>query len=161
MASLRPILQAVANVLERFPDLRLVIAHMGMPEYDAFADLVEAYDHVHLDTTMFASGYFSSPAEVGPAYRARLARLEDRIILGSDFPNIPYPYATQVEALVRLDLGDDWLRGVLWHNGARLLCSDNLVAWGNSWWSRNGPVAALSQLSSDSNNYLTKYRKCR
>src|SRR5699024_533496 len=54
--------QAVANVLERFPDLRFVIAHLGMPEYDAFADLVEAYDHVHLDTTMFASGYFSSPA---------------------------------------------------------------------------------------------------
>lgn len=113
--------QAVANVLERFPDLRLVIAHMGMPEYDAFADLVEAYDHVHLDTTMFASGYFSSPAEVGPAYRARLARLEDRIILGSDFPNIPYPYVDQISGLAGLGLGDDWMRSVLWTNGAKLL----------------------------------------
>lgn len=113
--------QAVANVLERFPDLRFVIAHMGMPEYDAFADLVEAYDHVHLDTTMFASGYFSSPAEVGPAYRERLARLEERIVLGSDFPNIPYPYVDQISGLAGLGLGDDWMRSVLWTNGARLL----------------------------------------
>jgi len=42
-------------------------------------------------------------------------------VLGSDFPNIPYPYAHQIEALVRLDLGDDWLRRVLHDNGMRLL----------------------------------------
>src|SRR5699024_11730549 len=108
----------------RSPDRRFVIAHMGMPEYDAFADLVEAYDHVHLDTTMFASGYFSSPAEVGPAYRERLVRLEDRIVLGSDFPNIPYPYVDQISGLAGLGLGDDWMRSVLWTNGAKLLGLD-------------------------------------
>jgi hypothetical protein len=54
----------------------------------------------------------------------RLANLGDRVVLGSDFPNIPYPYATQLEALARLDLGDDWLRGVLWTNGVRLLGLD-------------------------------------
>jgi predicted TIM-barrel fold metal-dependent hydrolase len=51
----------------------------------------------------------------------RLSGLRDRIVLGSDFPNIPYAYAHQLEALTRLDLGDDWLRAVLWENGARLL----------------------------------------
>jgi predicted TIM-barrel fold metal-dependent hydrolase len=50
----------------------------------------------------------------------RLLALGDRVLLGTDFPNIPYPYAHQVEALQRLDLGDDWLRRVLWHNGAEL-----------------------------------------
>ena len=49
-----------------------------------------------------------------------LADLGDRVVLGSDFPNTPYPYAHQLEALVRLDLGDAWLRGVLHDNGARL-----------------------------------------
>jgi predicted TIM-barrel fold metal-dependent hydrolase len=47
--------------------------------------------------------------------------LQDRIVLGSDFPNIPYEYAVQLESLERLDLGDDWLRAVCHHNGARLL----------------------------------------
>ena len=42
------------------------------------------------------------------------------VLLGSDFPSIPYPYAHQLQALHRLDLGEDWLRAVLWHNGARL-----------------------------------------
>jgi uncharacterized protein len=56
-----------------------------------------------------------------PALRPRLAGLADRIVLGSDFPNIPYPYAVQLESLQRLDLGDDWLRAVCWDNGARLL----------------------------------------
>ena len=43
------------------------------------------------------------------------------VVLGTDFPNIPYPYAHQFDALARLDLGDDWMRAVLWQNGARLL----------------------------------------
>ena len=50
----------------------------------------------------------------------RLADLGERILLGSDFPSIPYPYATQLAALHDLDLGEDWLRGVLWHNAAAL-----------------------------------------
>ncbi|MDQ1695289.1 MAG: uncharacterized protein QOJ03_642, partial [Frankiaceae bacterium] len=37
------------------------------------------------------------------------------------FPNIPHCYGHQIEVLVRLDLGDDWLRSVCWDNGARLL----------------------------------------
>ena len=56
-----------------------------------------------------------------PALRPQLADLGDRIVLGSDYPNIPYPYAHQIAALHRLDLGDDWLRAVLHDNGARLL----------------------------------------
>jgi hypothetical protein len=47
--------------------------------------------------------------------------LADRVVLGTDFPNIPYPYRTQLDALAGLDLGDAWLRKVCWHNGIRLL----------------------------------------
>ena len=51
----------------------------------------------------------------------RLADVADRILLGSDFPNIPYPYLHQLEALARLDLGAAWLRAVCYGNAARLL----------------------------------------
>ena len=50
-----------------------------------------------------------------------LVTLGDRIVLGSDFPNIPYAYVEQLAGLVRLDLGDQWLRRVLHHNAADLL----------------------------------------
>jgi predicted TIM-barrel fold metal-dependent hydrolase len=52
---------------------------------------------------------------------SRYAALQHRVVLGSDFPNIPYQYAVQLEALERLDLGDAWLRAVCWENGLRLL----------------------------------------
>ena len=113
--------QRVARVLERHPRLTLVIAHAGMPEYHEFADLVERYDNVHLDTTMVATDFTDRFAPLPEGYPARLGELQHRVVLGSDFPNIPYPYAHQLAALARLDLGDDWLRDVLWRNGSRLL----------------------------------------
>jgi predicted TIM-barrel fold metal-dependent hydrolase len=112
--------EPMAGLLERHPGLRLVIAHLGMPEYGAFLDLAERYDGVHLDTTMFATDFTERLMPFDPADRPRLAALREKVLLGSDFPSIPYPYAHQLAALHRLDLGEDWLRAILWHNGARL-----------------------------------------
>lgn len=114
----------VAELLRRHPGLRLVIAHAGAPEYREFLELCEAYDHVGLDTTMAFTDFFSEMGGTYPA--ALLPRLRDlglagRVFLGSDFPNIPYPWEHQLDALERLGLGDDWLRAVLWDNPARLL----------------------------------------
>lgn len=113
--------ERVARVLAKHPRLSLVIAHAGMPEYHEFADLVERYDNVQLDTTMVATTFTDRFAPLPEGYVGRLAELGDRVVLGSDFPNIPYPYAHQLAALARLDLGDDWMRKVLWDNGARLM----------------------------------------
>ncbi|MBO0776097.1 MAG: amidohydrolase family protein, partial [Actinobacteria bacterium] len=46
--------------------------------------------------------------------------LAGKVLLGSDFPNIPYEYAEQVAGLARLDLGGAWLRAVCWKNAAKL-----------------------------------------
>jgi hypothetical protein len=110
----------MTGLLQRHPGLCLVIAHLGMPEYAEFLDLAERYERVHLDTTMFATAFTERLMPFDAGLRPRLAALRDKVLLGSDFPSIPYPYAEQLAALARLDLGDDWLRAVLWHNGARL-----------------------------------------
>ncbi|MGY1807713.1 amidohydrolase family protein [Blastococcus sp. SYSU D00669] len=112
--------EPTAGLLERHPRLQLVIAHLGMPEYGAFLDLAERYERVHLDTTMFATDFTERLMPFDPAERSRLAALRGKVLLGSDFPSIPYPYAHQLAALHRLGLGEDWLRAVLWENGARL-----------------------------------------
>jgi predicted TIM-barrel fold metal-dependent hydrolase len=116
----------VARVLARHPELRLVIAHMGMPEIAEFMDLADGYPHVMLDTTMAFVDFWDEPPD--PAVVKRLPGLQDRVLFGTDFPNIPYDYAHQVEALQRLDLGDAWMRDVLWNNGARLFGTDEVVA---------------------------------
>ena len=112
--------EPMTGLLERYPRLRLVIAHLGMPEYREFLDLAERFDGVHLDTTMFATDFTESLMPFDPADLPRLAALRNKVLLGSDFPSIPYPYAHQLAALHRLGLGEEWLRAVLWHNGARL-----------------------------------------
>jgi predicted TIM-barrel fold metal-dependent hydrolase len=109
------------EVLRRHPRLTAVIAHMGMPEYAEHLALAETYPNVHLDTTMAFTPFVEAMMPFDPSLRPRLAALQDRIVLGSDFPNIPYEYAVQLESLERLDLGDDWLRAVCYYNGARLL----------------------------------------
>ena len=108
-------------VLRRHPQLTAVIAHCGMPEYAEHIALAERYPNVHLDTTMVGTPFTEALMPFDRGLLPRLAALRDRVVLGSDFPNIPYRYAEQLAALERFDLGDDWLRAVCWRNGQRLL----------------------------------------
>ncbi|MFD5416704.1 amidohydrolase family protein [Streptomyces sp. NPDC127069] len=110
----------VARLLARHPRLPLIVAHMGMPEYTDFLDLADRYPEVRLDTTMAFTDFSERFTGFPPGDLGRLAGLGDRILLGTDFPNIPYPYEHQLQALERLGLGDDWLRAVCHDNAARL-----------------------------------------
>jgi hypothetical protein len=111
----------VADLLRSYPRLTLVIAHLGAPEYADFVSLAETYARVHVDTTMVFTPFFD---DLGAAFPVdlvpRLRDLQPKVLLGSDFPNIPYPYDEQLAGLARLDLGDDWLRAVCWANGIGL-----------------------------------------
>jgi uncharacterized protein len=111
----------IGEVLEQHPELVLVLAHMGGPEYAEFLSLALRHPHVHLDTTMAFTDFMEALSPFPPALVPTLAEHPERVVLGSDFPNIPHPYAHQLTALVRLGLGDDWLRAVCHDNGARLL----------------------------------------
>ena len=107
-------------LMERHPRLTAILAHMGAPEYEDFHSIAEDYERVHLDTTMAFTDFFEDVAPYPPSLLPRMVDLGDKVLLGSDFPNIPYPYAHQLEALERLGLGEEWLRAVCWENGARL-----------------------------------------
>lgn len=116
--------EPIARLLARHPRLPLIVAHMGMPEYADFLDLADRYSEVRLDTTMAFTDFSERLSGFPQSDLGRLADLGDRILLGTDFPNIPYPYEHQLAALERLGLGDDWLRAVCHDNGARLFRLD-------------------------------------
>ncbi|MFD1934187.1 MULTISPECIES: amidohydrolase family protein [Nonomuraea] len=115
--------EPVAEVMRGHPRLRMVIAHLGMPEYEDFFALAERHERVALDTTMaftdFAARLMPFPAALRP--RLRELGLAGKVLLGSDFPTIPYAYAHQLDGLDRLDMGDDWLRAVCWENAVRMI----------------------------------------
>ena len=110
----------ISEVLAQNPRLFMIVAHMGAPEYGDFLDLADRYPNVHLDTTMVFSEFMEWLAPYPPELLPRLAAIGDRIVLGTDFPNIPYRYVHQLHALAKLELGDDWLRAVCYDNPARL-----------------------------------------
>jgi predicted TIM-barrel fold metal-dependent hydrolase len=111
----------IGLVLQRNPTLTAVIAHCGAPEYAEHLALARRYENTHLDTTMVGTPFMQNLAPIPPDVLAGYRDLGDKMVLGSDFPNIPYDYATQIQSLLDWDCGDDWLRNVLWHNGARLM----------------------------------------
>ncbi|MBM2621445.1 amidohydrolase [Actinoplanes sp. LDG1-06] len=112
----------IGEVIARHPRLGVIIAHAGAPEYEGFFELAERYENVRLDTTMAFTDFFEEMAPFPRELRPRLRDLglAGKVLLGSDFPNIPYPYEHQIESLQRLDLGDEWLRAVCWGNAQAL-----------------------------------------
>ena len=122
-------LDVFEEVLRRHPRLVAVLAHAGLPDYARALDLVARYPRVHVDTTMVGTPWTEQVWPLPADWPARLAAVPDRVVLGSDFPNIPYPYAEQVTAVLgwadaHPDLGDAFARAVLHGTGARLLSRD-------------------------------------
>ena len=111
--------EPVRRLLGRFPGLQLVIAHLGAPDFEAFVDMAYERPGLRFDTAMV----FTEPpylTRLPDRVVERLGGLGDRVLFGSDFPTIPQVFASQIEGLAKLGLGDDWLRRVLWANGAEL-----------------------------------------
>ena len=119
-------LDVFGDVLAEHPRLRAVLAHAGMPDFVAALDLVHRYEGVHIDTTMVGTAFSNRFAPLPADWPARLADVADRVVFGSDFPNIPYPYAEQVQAVAEWAaadprLGDRFLRSALHTAPSRLL----------------------------------------
>ena len=112
--------EPISALLARFPRLPLIVAHLGMPEYVDFLDLATRYERVMLDTTMAFTPFVEADQPFPRDALPRLLDLEDRILLGSDFPQIPYQYTEALASLEQLDLGKSWLQSVCHDNAARL-----------------------------------------
>jgi hypothetical protein len=118
----------IGEVMDRHPRLPLVLAHAGLPDYDAALRLVERHAAVRLDTTMVGTPFTEAFAPLPRDWAARLAELSGagRVVLGTDFPNIPYAYWHQLEAIRSWAVADDrlgeaFLRSVLHDAPAALL----------------------------------------
>jgi uncharacterized protein len=120
-------LDVFEQVLIEHPRLTAVLAHAGMPEYRRALELAARYPNTYLDTTMVGTAFSEKLVGELPAdWPARLADLGDKVVLGTDYPQIPYPYAEQLRVVhdwaARDDrLGRAFLRAVLHDTPARLL----------------------------------------
>lgn len=107
--------ERVERVLRDHPTLKLCVPHLGADEFDGYARLLERHDNLWLDTTMAVGGYFPVPLP-----RRVLEVRPERILYGTDFPNLPYAWDRELKALTGLGMGDEVLAGVLGGNTLRL-----------------------------------------
>ena len=101
----------VENVLERYPGLRLCVPHLGADEFSAYRNLLERFDHLWVDTTMMLADYF--PFAVDSDFRGMRT---DRIMYGTDFPNIPYAWDRELKRLAAFELAEDVRDRILFGN---------------------------------------------
>jgi predicted TIM-barrel fold metal-dependent hydrolase len=113
----------VRRVLERFPRLRVCVAHMGCFEHEAALALTAAYEHVYVDTTMALAPSATPYVGADPAAitDAQIVRHQDRILFGSDFPLIPYDYEEERRWAEDRGLPEDVRRKIFYENALRFL----------------------------------------
>lgn len=105
--------EKVEAVLRDFPDLKICVPHLGFDETAVYRELIEKYDNLWLDTTMVITDYFPLDEKIDLArYRA------DRVMYGTDFPNIPYAWDRELKELQGADLPADSLERIAGKNAA-------------------------------------------
>jgi predicted TIM-barrel fold metal-dependent hydrolase len=111
------------RVMERFPRLRASVAHLGLFDADAFLAMTERFRHLYVDTSMAlapAAEPYMGTAGYAPSTDT-LLRYADRILFGSDFPVIPYPYDDEMSWADTRGLADDVQRKIFRDNALRFL----------------------------------------
>lgn len=106
---------AVERVLVRHPALTLVVPHLGADEYVEYEALLDRHPGLFLDTTMAIAGYLPGGPDL-----SLLARRADRLLYGSDFPDLPYAWSRELDVLARAGLSQAARRQVLHDNARRL-----------------------------------------
>lgn len=117
---------AIAEVAKRFPGTKIVMAHMGVWDWQDAIEVAGMYPNVLLDTSGSGNTYGmieQAVEELGP----------ERVLYGSDFPLMPFePLVAKVTGC---ELPDDIKAMLLHENAERLLAEHN--------WSL--PVSGASQ----------------
>ena len=96
------------QVIKSNPDLRVCVPHLGADEFEAYGRLLRNYDNLWLDTTMTLADYLPFENVTDPAKMRA-----DRLIFGSDFPNLPYAWDRELKRIARLNLGRERLSKLL------------------------------------------------
>ena len=111
-------LERVKSVLQKHPELKFLVAHMGAPDTRSYLPLLPEYPGLHLDTTM---AFSKVTADYLALNADELEAHSSRIIYGSDYPTVPYPYGRELDQFRSMNLTSGTLEAILGNNAARLI----------------------------------------
>ena len=107
------------KILKSYPDLVLIIAHMGSGYLDESLGLAQEYDNVYFDTSAFITGV-EGHLPMADAEVVELIRNigTDRVMFASDYPWF-HP-GRDLKRFLDLDFSDDEKRAILGGNAKRV-----------------------------------------
>lgn len=107
-------------VLRAFPQLKLVLAHLGKPDFAEAREIAATFPNAYFDTSTAITGG-QHDHQVPPGEEVRLIREigVERVLFGTDFPWLSQE--RDFEFISRLALSDGERRAILGENAARLL----------------------------------------
>ena len=109
--------------IEKYPNINVIVAHLGIYENRKFFDLLDKYNNLYLDTAMvYLPEVFTKKwkENIELPSEEELLSYEDRILFGSDFPNIPYNYNQSIEGLLNLHLPKSFYDKVFYENAKKI-----------------------------------------
>ena len=114
------------RVMTMFPEMKVIVAHMGQWETRRHLGLMPRCPNMYLDTTaamaphspIFIGAPGASPADVTDE---DLVRWQDRVVFGSDFPNTPHDYEDERRPIWERPLPLSVHRKIFHDNAQRLL----------------------------------------
>ena len=106
------------RLLARYPDLPANIAHMGGLEYAQFGALLDDHPALYLDTAFSFLAGAGLMFDLGNDF---LENHKERILYGSDFPNVILPREEEINALLNRNLSQDFYNAVFRDNGLALI----------------------------------------
>lgn len=114
------------KLLEYCPGLPAIVAHMGGLEYAEFGDLLTCHPQLYLDTSFSFLPKLGAMFNLGADF---LDKHQERILYGSDFPNILFPREEEIETLLAYRLSPQFYRRVFSDNGRQLIahCTGSLI----------------------------------
>jgi len=106
------------KLLARYPDLPANVAHMGGFEFREFFDLLDVYQGLYFDTSF---SFLPKADLVFNLGKECLEQNRDKILYGSDFPNLIYPREDEINCLFDFGLSEEFYRKIFFENGLRLI----------------------------------------
>lgn len=104
------------KVIKRYPHITFIVPHLGFDESREFLRLTANYPNLYFDTSMTFSDIFPHTAD-----REYLDQYADRILFGTDMPNIPHPWRLERDRILALNLGQNTEKKIFYQNAARIL----------------------------------------
>ncbi len=117
LSDLQPLVYDV--IAKKFPDLKLIIAHMGYPKLIDAYTVAKSNKNIYLDLSYILPDLYEN--EMLSSVYLSLRKLDRKVLYGSDFPEVGLFEYKKFFFQVASNTPDEKLKNVLYHNAKQIL----------------------------------------